>query len=231
MSQIDEILEKIEGTSVYQILKDMEQSYERISSEQGVWYEKSKFLCPEGCGECCKGFEPDILECESLYMAAWLLQNQPEVAYSVMEGEFPFDNSNYGNGKTCLFYNFDSPYHCSIYGGRAFICRLFGACSSNSKYEKKVWKPCKFYPTELLKKHNPPLEHKQYFEEEILEVLGAIPPQMSDLMEKALSYMPDDEKTTLIRDILPSSIKKILWLIQMNGNDNPNGTPNSPMAA
>lgn len=235
MSQIPDILEKLEGTAVYEILSTMEQAYERIEKEQQKWYKATKFLCPSGCGECCKGFEPDLFECEALYMAAWLLQNQPEVAKNAAQGIFPFDNTHFGNGKTCLFYNLNSSYHCSIYGGRAFICRLFGATSSYSKNGKKVWRPCKFYPSAILSKYNPNLEHKQYSEQETEQILGQIPPAMSDLMESALSIMPDNEKTVLLRDILPQKINHLLWLIQMNDNDNPNGSPNgspnAPLAA
>ncbi len=83
--------------------------------------------------------------------------------------------------------------------------------------------------------HNPPLDHRQYSEEETLKVLGDIPPAMSDLMETALSFIPDSERTTVIHEILPQTIKRILWIIDMNGNDNPNGSPNgspnAPLAA
>lgn len=235
MSQISGILQSLEGTSVYEVLIQMEEAYARISEEQGAWYKKAQFLCVDGCGQCCVGFEPDLFECEALYMSAWLLENQRDVALAIADGNFPFDNSSLAKTKTCPFFNLHSPYHCSIYGGRAFICRLFGACSSYSKEGKKVWRPCKFYPSSVLAMHNPPLDHRQYSEEEILKVLGDIPPAMSDLMETALSFIPDSERTTVIHEILPQTIKRILWIIDMNGNDNPNGSPNgspnAPLAA
>ena len=226
MSQIAGILEKLEGTSVHDVLINMEEAYQRINEEQGEWYEKTKFTCPSGCGQCCENFEPDLFECEALYMSAWLLENQREVALNIAEGRFPFEKP-----KGCQLFNPDSPYHCSIYMGRAYICRLFGACSSYSKEGEKTWKPCKFYPAAALAEHKPPLEHRQYSQEEIVKVLGAVPPAMSDLMQTALSFIPDSEHTALIRDILPATIKKLIWLIEMNGNDNPNGTPNAPIAA
>lgn len=226
MSQISGILEKLEGTSVYDVLVNMEEAYEHISEEQGSWYNKAKFTCPSGCGQCCENFEPDLFECEALYMAAWMLENQREVALQIAEGKFPFEKA-----KGCQLFNPDSPYHCTIYQGRAFICRLFGAASSYSKDGRKSWKPCKFYPSSVLASHTPPLEHRQYSEEEALNVLGSVPPAMSDLMQSALSFIPDSERTVLIRDILPATIKKLMWLMNMNGNDNPNGTPNAPMAA
>ena len=226
MSQIAAILEKLEGTSVYDILVNIEKTYLRILNEQNIWYEKSKFICPTGCGECCENFEPDLFECESLYMAAWLLENQREIALEIANGKFPFERD-----KGCQFYNPFSQHHCSIYGGRAYICRLFGACSSYSKKGTKVWKPCKFYPTLALAQHTPALEHRQYNEEETMDIFGAVPPTMSDLMQTALSFIHDSEHTLLIRNILPTTIRKLLWIIYMKDNDNPNGDPNAPVAA
>lgn len=231
MSQINNLLKQLEGTSVHDVLVQMENAYERVALEQEKWYKKANFFCMEGCGECCIDFEPDLFECEALYMSAWLLENQREVALKITEGTFPFNNSNIANGKTCPFFNINSKFHCSIYEGRAFICRLFGACSSYSKNGKKIWRPCKFFPSSILATHNPPIKHIQYSEEETLSILGAIPPAMSDLMESALSFIPTSEKTILIHEILPETIKKLLWIIDMNGNDNPNGSPNAPLAA
>ena len=68
MSQITGVLEKLEGTSVYDILIQMEAAYERIAREQQEWYDAAKFYCPEGCGQCCEGFEPDLMEGEALFV-------------------------------------------------------------------------------------------------------------------------------------------------------------------
>ena len=57
---------------------------------------------------------------------------------------------------------------------------------------------------------------------------------MSDLTEEVFSFSQAKGETFLIRDILPSMIKRLLWLIDMNnnGNDNPNGSPSgTPFAA
>ncbi len=226
MTQIPNILKKLGGTSVYDTLLGIESSYARIQKEQSDWYEKCSFTCPEGCGSCCHGFEPDLFEGEVLYMAAWLLENQEEKAKKIADGEYPFHHED----GTCPLYNPDTPYHCSIYGGRPFICRLFGASSFRSRTGEKVWRPCKFYPEEMLKKHNPPLEKKQYSESETIEFLGAVPPLMSDMTENARSS--SNGETKLLHEVLGEKIRYLLWLIAMNdnGNDNPNGTP-SPKAA
>ena len=206
----------------------MEAAYERIAHEQKEWYDAAKFYCPDGCGSCCEGFEPDLMEGEALYMAAWLIDNQNDIALQIAQNKFPFDN-----GKTCPLFNPESPYHCSTYNGRAFICRLFGASSFRSRNGDKTWRPCKFYPDDVLAAHNPPLAKRQYSESETLQVLGAVPPLMSDFTESIAAS--SSTETELIRDILPPTIRRLLWLINMNdnGNDNPNGSPSGapPMAA
>ena len=52
-----EILNRLAGTHEEEILKQMEKLYDEIKDIQSVWYEKSGFTCPEGCGKCCKNFE------------------------------------------------------------------------------------------------------------------------------------------------------------------------------
>lgn len=226
MSEISGVLEKLYGTNLYDILVSVENDYSCIAEVQKKWYKKTNFVCPDGCGTCCINFEPDLMEAEALYMAAWLIENQLEVAKKIAQNEFPFNN-----GKTCPLFNEKSKYHCSIYGGRAYICRLFGASSFYSKEQRRVWKPCKHYPDKLLFMHNPPMKHMQYSEEETVEILGAFPPAMSDLLQGASSFGKDSKKTYLLREILPEQINKIFWIISMNGNDNPNGSPNAPQAA
>lgn len=217
MSQIESILKKLNGTRECEILTATEKAYQKINSAQTEWYENSGWACPSGCGTCCHGFEPDALECEALYMAAWLLENQHENALAVSQNIFPFDNSSLDNApgkKTCVFFNQDSPYHCSIYGGRAFICRLFGGSAFRSKNGEAVWKPCKFFPDAALKARA--LEHRQYSEEEVRQKLGSVPPVMSDLMEEALSISPGNNRTALLSEILPGAIRRLLFLISLN---------------
>ncbi|WP_407444342.1 YkgJ family cysteine cluster protein [Fibrobacter sp.] len=109
-SEITPVLERIKGTEEYDILVETESAYRRIETAQQEWYSKSDFRCPEGCGCCCEHFEPDLLENEALYMAAWLIANKPEWAEQVADGKFPF----MANGR-CPFFDPDSKYHCTIY--------------------------------------------------------------------------------------------------------------------
>lgn len=205
----------------YEIIKDtfegivinkVENCYTRIEEKQSKWYKKSGFSCPSGCGSCCHNFEPDLLECEALYMAYWLLVNQTETALKIAEGIFPFEN-----GKTCPFYNSSNDYHCSIYNGRPFICRLFGASGNLDKNGKIVWKPCKFYPQNMLENFKPSLAHRQYSIEEIKSIFNTVPPVMSDMMEQA-ECITDSTETEIIRNILPETVRRLLLLQQLLSN-------------
>ncbi len=206
-NSLQSIFHKLKGTHEAEILQKMHELYSKIAEVQAEWYKKSGFTCPQGCGECCRNFEPDLLDCEALYMAAWLLENQDEVANQLIQGNFPFPDN-----KGCPFWNEEAEYHCSIYGGRPFICRFFGACASKSKEGDLVFKPCKFYPEEMLAAYNPLLSHKQYSQSEVKKIFGALPPVMSNIMEKAISLNPENQKSSMLRDILPSVLKHLKWI-------------------
>lgn len=211
MSEISTVLSKLQGTREAEILSQMEDSYNGIAIAQDQWYKKAEFVCAEGCGECCRNFEPDLLICEALYMAAWLIENQPGVAVEVGEGRFPLPRKN-----GCQFWDENKAYHCTIYGGRPLICRLFGASGSRSKNGETVFKPCKFYPVEKLKNWKVPLFHQQYSEAEVKEIFGTLPPLMSDLTEGAAAIIPENKNTELIREILPDMIRRLQWIIRLN---------------
>lgn len=204
------IVGELEGTLESEIISSIEKCYQNIQEKQNKWYKESSFFCPDNCGECCRNFEPDLLISEALYMAAWLIENQKEVAIKVCDGDFPFPQN-----KGCKFWNEDSPLHCTIYGGRPSICRLFGACANSGKNGQPVFKPCKFYPAEKLAENNPSLQHKQYSQKEILQLFNSFPPVMSDLMEEIVCIDPDNKNTELIHKILPEIIKRLLWILSM----------------
>lgn len=215
------ILENLKGTEEAEILLQMLESYKKIDEEQKVLYETTKFFCPDGCGSCCHNFEPDLLENEALFMAAWIIENSYENALKIAEGVFPFDSDeNRKDDKTCPFHDYEKAYHCTIYGGRPSICRLFGASCSKSKNGEKVWKPCKFYPVEELQKYSPLLSHRQFSQSETESILGKMPPLMSDLMEQ-IENSSISKETKLIREILPKTIQKLLWIMNLTKQNCP----------
>jgi len=53
-------------------------------------------------------------------------------------------------------------------------------------------------------------------QEEILNIFGAVPPVMSDLMEEVENLNPQVKRTKLIRDSLPETVRRLKWIISMN---------------
>ncbi len=194
-----------------EVTQRMGESYRTLEEVQKDWYQKSCFTCPEGCGSCCHDFEPELYESEAIFMASYLIDNHPELAVSIAEEKFRNDY----DGKTCIFFDAESNYHCSIYGGRPFICRLFGASMFRDKEGRGVWRPCRFYPLEKLKSYSPLLDHRQYSREEAQKILGSCPPVMADIMEQALSINHNNLMTRPLRRILPETIRKLLFVRQL----------------
>jgi uncharacterized protein len=223
------ITECLSGTHEYEIITSMEQVYADIGQRQNLWKKAGAAICPEGCGECCVNFEPDILESEALYLAAWLMENNPLKADAIANETFILPVSGEKSG--CILYDDNSPWHCTVYEGRCLICRLFGYSGDHGKDGKCRWKPCRFYPAEKLEQHIPPLAHRQYMENELLELFGLLPPAMSDCMEQALSLTPGCNSMQPLREILPGTIRKLKLIIAFNGNNNNDNNNGEPLSA
>ena len=117
---MESVFESLKDTCEGKISAEIEKLYTKLEKQQSDWYKKTKFTCPSGCGMCCHNFAPDLTEAEANFMALWLIQNQRQTAEKLLE-----ENEN--SGKTCIFFNAENDYHCSIYGARPFICRLFAS--------------------------------------------------------------------------------------------------------
>lgn len=211
------------------IICRMHAIYSDIEKKQSVWKDASKLSCPDGCGICCHHFEPDVCEGEALYIAAWMIINQKETAEKIADGTFVSPHADEADG--CFLFNPDSKYHCTVYGGRMLICRLFGFSGDYGKDGFLRWKPCHFMPDEALEKCN--MEHKQYSAEEMRSLFQGLPPAMSDCVQQAIALAPSGNRPEQepLRDALPAAIKKILMLIAFNtngsNNDDDNNTPMS----
>lgn len=222
LNSISEIADRLKETKEGEIIAFMDQAYKNLFDEQKKFYDQSEFSCPDSCGCCCHNFEPDLLESEALYMAAFLITNQKETADKLAAGFkdhfFQMDPDQNITDKTCIFFNKDSGYHCSIYNGRPMICRLFGANSFKDKKGDTCWKPCKFYPQEKLASYKIPLSHRQYHKDELLQAFGVMPPVMSDVMEQVINHLPGRTETYPLREILPQTIRKLYWLLSLTGD-------------
>ena len=201
--------EAIAGTRVQRIIDGLDELYAEVERVQLGWRAVSPFRCPDGCGSCCVDFEPDVLECEALYLAAWMLLNQRSRAEAILSGSFVSPRNDPERG--CFLFDPDSPFHCTVYDGRCLICRLFGYSGDRGKDGELRWKPCKFIP--LGESAGGESAHRQYSAEELVERYGVAPPAMGDITAQVVALIPDSaQERKPLREALPQAIAKILML-------------------
>ncbi|HKL87080.1 MAG TPA: YkgJ family cysteine cluster protein [Treponemataceae bacterium] len=204
-------IQRFTGTRIQEIIDGLESIYIQTEEAQKAWKAVTPFQCEPGCGTCCVDFEPDILESEALYLAAWMLENQKERAIAILEGTFMSPRLDPERG--CIFFDPSTPYHCTVYEGRCIICRLFGYTGDKGKDGKLRFKPCKFLPFENIKAVH--ALRKQYTAEELLEYFGAIPPIMSDLTAQILCLTPDTiQERKPLREALPLALGRIVMIMR-----------------
>jgi Fe-S-cluster containining protein len=196
----------IAGTRVATLIEELDRIYAEIGRTQSAWREATPFGCPDGCGLCCVDFEPDVLECEALYLAAWMLFHQRERAEAILSGSFASPRPDSERG--CFLFDPDSPYHCTVYGGRCLICRLFGYSGDRGKDGLPRWKPCKHLPSEA---------HGQYGFDELVARFGVAPPAMGDSTAQVSGLMPGssgDRKP--LREALPLALANLVMLERLS---------------
>lgn len=208
-------IRRLGTTKVAEIVSGLDTVFAEIDAAQAAWKAASPFHCAEGCGSCCVDFEPDVLESEALYLAFWLLTNPDEgfraKAAALLDGTFVSPRSDPERG--CLFFNPDNPYHCTVYGGRCLICRLFAYTGDRGKDGRPRWKPCKFLPLEGL---DGGLERRvQYTEEELLQRFGTVPPIMSNITAQVIALDPDAAHVRRpLREALPAALGRIQMILR-----------------
>ena len=199
--------EKFAGTVMYDVLASVDALYGDIDADQQTWKAHAPAHCPDGCGSCCVHFEPEIYEAEALYLAEWMLENQPERADRIADGADLFIG-----GDGCVLFDPDSPYHCTVYGGRCLICRLFGFSGDHGKDGRIRWKPCRYMHLSAGISDASPCS--QYDEDEMLQLFGATPPYMGAASSRLLALNPDDTHPRPLRRALPDAIKKLKMLLR-----------------
>jgi uncharacterized protein len=226
--------ESFNGTRVQNIVEGLNQIYGEIEAKQAEWKSRSPFQCPDGCGSCCVDFEPDVLESEALYLAAWMLHHQFDRANSILENSFvpPRAGSEVEHSSGCFLFDPSSPWHCTVYGGRCLICRLFGYSGDRGKDGRPRWKPCKFLPLESSSARE--CARHQYDEGELLDRFGIVPPIMGDIAAQVLALTPDSvEDRKPLRVALPQAIAKIKMLQRFSNippePNAPEPNPESPL--
>ncbi len=219
------------GTKTGELIEGVDGLYRELEAEQVQWRQASPWQCADGCGQCCVDFEPDVLESEALYLAAWLLEHQPARAEALSHGLFVSPRPDPDRG--CLFFNPDSPWHCTVYEGRCFICRLFAYTGDRGKDGAIRWRPCKFLPDTVFSDSLPAvssekkIERKpQYTAAELHEAFGSAPPAMSDFASRLIALDPDGlHHRRPLREALPPAIAKIRMLMHFAF---PPPEPNAP---
>ncbi len=217
-------------------LAELAAVYDRIEEEQKPWQEATPWRCPEGCGSCCESFEPDILEIEALWMAAWILEQGQGDA-----GEYPLADATAARSralcgeetaaealmarnsakKGCVLARDEGPWFCSVYGGRPLICRLFGFSGDRDKTGRARFRPCSRLsmegPANQEGRQNDNDEGQgsrpSIGEAELLARFGRLPPLMGDLASLADSILSGSGDREPLREALPKALAKLrmLW--------------------
>ena len=236
--------EKFAGTAIYDVLTAVDSLYNNIDTDQKLWKTRSPMHCPDGCGSCCVHFEPDVYEAEALYLAAWMLEHQTERADRIAEAE----RDSFACGDGCFLFDPDSPYHCTVYGGRCLICRLFGFSGDHGKDGTIRWKPCRYMEPSAkeademyAKAENTAADEsfdaqevqpgRQYSQEEMMRLFGAVPPYMGAASSILLALNPDDTHPRPLRIALPAAIKKLKMLLRFITPPEPDCPSPHPLSA
>lgn len=211
--------DELETTALADPLRGLYEIYDRIERSQAQWISASPFRCSEGCGSCCENFEPDILDVEASFLAAWMLLNQRERIKTLS-----FDSEKTG----CLLADPDNPYHCTVYEGRPLICRLFAYSGDRGKDGRVRYRPCKFMKGDYMNNGT----GRAYTEQELTELFNTLPPVMGDLTAQATLLLPERSGDRYpLREILPAALIKIQHLmdlaafshVDITGNGNNDG--------
>lgn len=176
---------------------------------------KSGVECPPDCGgRCCEGFEPDILEPEALYLAAWIRLKAPELERRLEEGR---------EGRGCPFWDVSSG-KCSCYPGRALVCRAFGFGAVRSSSGELAYRLC-FAMPELRGRDG--RQRRSWSGEELLDALGAEPPLMADWGTRLLGIDPSSARGPLGAQV-KRALARLALLDRFSpspDNDNPSVPP------
>lgn len=206
-TDLEKMIEGIENTSIAQVITKVDEIYSQISQAQNEWIKGATvFECPSVCGKCCEIFEPDLNEAEAIYLAAWLQVFQRERAEEFSKTDSIESIPKYKDA--CPLQKEEMKEHCSVYGGRALICRLFGYCGDTDQNNNPSFRPCKFHPS---------CEHRTYSEKELCENYKGIPPLMKTFGDQLVSIIPDAAGTTEpLRKALPKALRKLTMIKQFS---------------
>lgn len=110
-----------------------------ISKVFGHFQERTKLVCPEGCGKCCLNPDISCAPYELLPFAFYLLENN--LAQTFLE------KAAANKGQYCILLEVKDESQgkatCSHYEYRPFVCRAFGVAARHSKNNTVEYSVCK----------------------------------------------------------------------------------------
>ena len=200
--EYDQVLRLLIGTRIGERLSSIQNLYSNLESAQKKFSEVFHVHCKEGCGSCCEHFYPDITDLEAEYMAFGLIfQGKDQEVLNMIRSikEEP---------KSCPLYRNDSPYHCTVYGVRPLVCRLFGASVVKDKDGRLVFRNCRWKDKQEINQDE--LESQT----ENLVIMDTYGIQMEELQ-------PEDPSTYPMLEALERAICKIRFLIDIESDPEP----------
>jgi Fe-S-cluster containining protein len=120
--------DRLAGSSVREALEALHAVYADVETVTSRFSLQSGVSCPSSCGGiCCRNFEPDVMEAEALYLAAWLIESGSEGVARLpgAEGGIADAPPDAPPGR-CPFWDEEGGGVCLVYPARGLICRLFG---------------------------------------------------------------------------------------------------------
>ena len=113
-------------------IKEVNRIYGQVDRHVSAFKRRSGLACETGCGDCClkEDLQAGVLE---FLPAAYEL-------YFTDSYQTVLDRIDENKDSTCVFFSpFGEKGHCSFYGHRGLICRLFGfSAMTDKKGEKRL---------------------------------------------------------------------------------------------
>lgn len=139
MENIRKAVLRFKGLHSGDVIERMDGLYGKCDEKLDRFVSLSGTSCPDGCGECCRHYNPFVTTAEALYTAAYILfSDECSSLCSLLEKDRAKSMS------VCPLYDENNVHHCRIYPARPLTCRLFGSCCCSGKDGSPVPSRCRF---------------------------------------------------------------------------------------
>jgi len=197
------------GSSLEALVAAVAEIYERVGEDQRSFLEGAAargaaLACPAGCGSCCEPFVPDILPAEAAFIAAWLLENERDLASRAAA----WTAEDRPSTPPCPFFRRDVPSApCAIYPARPLVCRLFGAAGVRDREGRASFRPCAHMQLSGYPPIGSPRSTMSGSELELF--FGSAPPIMADHASALVALYPSEvsERSPII-EALPTALAR-----------------------